>query len=124
MTAIDYIPVVVMLGFAAAASVVIVFLSHIIGRRKPNPVKQDFYECGVPPLVSHRMRFHIRFFVIALLFLIFDFETVALLPWAISYKSLLAAHGWALPLISILIFLGVLVVGFVYELAKGAIKWE
>jgi NADH-quinone oxidoreductase subunit A len=124
MTAIDYIPVVVMLGFAAAASVVIVFLSHIIGRRKPNPVKLDFYECGVPPLVSHRMRFHIRFFVIALLFLIFDFETVVLLPWAISYKSLLAVHGWVLPLISILIFLGVLVVGFVYELAKGAIKWE
>jgi NADH-quinone oxidoreductase subunit A len=94
MTAIDYIPVVVMLGFAAAASVVIVFLIHI------------------------------RFFVIALLFLIFDFETVVLLPWAISYKSLLAVHGWVLPLISILIFLGVLVVGFVYELAKGAIKWE
>jgi NADH-quinone oxidoreductase subunit A len=113
-----------MLGFAAAAAIGIVFFSHIIGRRKPNPVKQDFYECGVPPLVSHRLRFHIRFFVIALLFLIFDFETVALLPWAISYKALLAVHGWALPLLSILIFLGVLVVGFVYELAKGAIRWE
>jgi NADH-quinone oxidoreductase subunit A len=124
MTATDYIPVVVMLGFAAAAAIGIVFFSHIIGRRKPNPVKQDFYECGVPPLVSHRLRFHIRFFVIALLFLIFDFETVALLPWAISYKALLAVHGWALPLLSILIFLGVLVVGFVYELAKGAIRWE
>ena len=124
MTAADFIPVVVMLGFAVAAAVGIVFLSHIIGRRKVNPVKQDFYECGVPPLVSHRMRFNIRFFVIALLFIIFDFETLVLLPWAISYKGLLADYGWVLPLVSILVFLGVLVVGFVYELAKGAIRWE
>lgn len=121
---VDFIPVLIMFAIAVSIAGGIVLFSHIIGRRKRNPVKQDFYECGVPPLVSHRMRFSIRFFIIAMLFIIFDFETLVLLPWAIVYKQLLASYGWALPLGSILIFLGILVVGFVYEWRKGGIEWE
>jgi NADH-quinone oxidoreductase subunit A len=118
-----------MLGFAVAAAVAIVFLSHIIGRRKKNPVKQDFYECGVPPLTSRRMRFQIRFYVIAMLFIVFDFEAVCLLPWAVSYRSLLdifsgVEFGWAVPLLEVLVFIGILLVGYLYVLRKGALEWE
>ncbi len=123
-TTAEFIPIFILLGIAVSFAGAVVLLSYLFGRRKPNPVKQDFYECGVPPLVSQRMRFSIRFFIIAILFIIFDFETLVLLPWAIVYRQLLAAYGWAFPLLSIVIFLGILVVGFVYELAKGGIEWE
>lgn len=118
-----------MLGFAFAAAFGILLLSHIIGRRKKNPVKMDFYECGVPPLTTKRIRFEIRFYVIAVLFIVFDFEAICLLPWAASYRSLLGIFGgvdfgWAVPLLEVLVFIGILLVGYIYVLRKGALKWE
>lgn len=128
-TAINYIPIVIMLGFAFAAAFGIIFISHIIGRRKKNPVKMDFYECGVPPLTNRRVRFHIRFFIIAMLFIIFDFEAVCLLPWAVSFRSLLdifsqVEYGWLVPLLEMVVFIGILLVGYIYILRKGALEWE
>ncbi len=122
--ATDFIPIIIMLAFAVGVAFGIIILSHIIGRRKPNPVKQDFYECGVPPLTSQRMRFHVRFFIIATLFIVFDFEGLCLLPWAIRYRALLDTYGWAMPLLEVLVFLGILLVGFIYVWRKGALKWE
>lgn len=128
-TAVDFLPVVVMLGFAGAFAWGIVFLSHIIGRRTKNPVKMDFYECGAPPLTNKRVRFQIRFYVIAVLFIIFDFEAVCLLPFAVGYRDLLAIfssvdYGWIVPLLEILVFIGILLVGYIYVLRKGALTWE
>lgn len=123
-SAAEFIPVLIMFGFAVGLTGAIMLLTHLIGRRKPNPIKQDYYECGVPPLAPGRKQFSIRFYVVAILFILFDFETLVLLPWAIIYKQLLRDYGWEMPLISILIFLGILIVGFVYEVKKGALKWE
>ena len=123
--ATSYIPLFIMLGIAAAAGVGIVFISHILGRRKKNPVKLDFYECGVPPLQSQRVRFEIRFFIIAMLFIVFDFEGVCLLPWAISYRALLTSFSsWVVPLLEMVVFLGILLVGLIYIWRKGALTWE
>lgn len=114
-----------MLAFAVGVTVAIVFLSHILGRRKSNPVKMDFYECGVPPMVSKRVRFPIRFYTVAILFIIFDFEGVCLLPWGISYRRLIEVfQGWLVPLLEVLVFLGILLVGFIYVWRKGALTWE
>lgn len=123
-TAIDFVPILVMFGFAAALALGINFLTHIIGRKKPNPVKQDVYECGIPVLTTGRSRFAIHFYLVAILFLIFDLETVVILPWAVVFKNIMADYGWGLPLISLLVFLFILIIGFIYEVKKGAMKWE
>ena len=123
-TAIDFIPVLVMFGFAVALAGGINLLTHIIGRRKPNPVKDSVYECGIPLLTTGRTKFSIHFYLVAIIFLVFDLETVVILPWAVVFKDLVANHGWALPLFSLLIFLFILIVGFFYEVKKGAMKWE
>ena len=120
----EFIPVLVMFGFAAGLALVITFLTHIIGRNKHNPVKHGVYECGIPLLTTGRSKFAIHFYLVAILFLIFDLETVVILPWAIVFKSLVQDHGWAFPLVSMLVFLVILIVGFVYEIKKGAMKWE
>lgn len=123
-TAVDFIPVLIMFGIAAGLSVAILFITHFIGRNKPNPIKQDVYECGIPLLTTGRVRFAVHFYLVAILFLIFDLETVVLLPWAVVFNALVDTHGWALPLGSMLVFLLILIVGFVYEIKKGAMKWE
>ena len=123
-TAIDFVPVLIMFGFAVLTAVAINGLTHIIGRNKPNPIKQDVYECGIPLLTTGRSRFAIHFYLVAILFLIFDLETVVILPWAVVFKQLVAENGWLLPLGSLLIFLFILIVGFIYEVKKGAMKWE
>jgi NADH-quinone oxidoreductase subunit A len=123
-TAVDFIPILVMFGFAVAIALGINILTHLIGRKKVNPVKQDVYECGIPLLTTGRSRFAIHFYLVALLFLIFDLETVVILPWAVVFRTLMENHGWALPLVSLLVFLFILIVGFVYEVKKGAMKWE
>lgn len=121
----QYIPLFVMLIFGVGLALVIVVLTHLIGRKKPNPVKLDVYECGIPLLTTGRIRFSIHFYLVAILFLVFDLETVVLLPWAVVFKDLIAfTGGWELPLYSFLIFILILVIGFIYEVKKGAMKWE
>jgi NADH-quinone oxidoreductase subunit A len=123
-SAIEFVPVLIMLGFAVGLAGVINLLTHILGRNKPNPVKLDVYECGIPLLTTGRVRFAIHFYLVAILFLIFDLETVVILPWAVVFNALMESHGVALPLVSLLVFLLILIVGFIYEVKKGAMKWE
>jgi NADH-quinone oxidoreductase subunit A len=123
-TAIEFVPVLLMLGFGIFLALVISLLTHIIGKKRLNPVKLEVFECGIPLLTTGRMRFAIHFYLVAILFLIFDLETVVILPWAIVFKSLVAEYDWQMPLISLLVFLFILIVGLVYEVKKGAMKWE
>ena len=115
----DYIPIfaflVVALGFAA----VTIGLSSIVGTKKPSRVKLMTYECGVDPIGSARRRFSVKFFIVAMLFIIFDIEAVFLYPWAVIFKDL-KVFGF----IEMGVFIAVLFVGLIYVWKKGALEWE
>ena len=87
------------------------------------PAKFLPYECGVPPETNARGRYSARFYVVAMLFVIFDVETIFLFPWAILYRGWVAAHGGAFALISMVVFLGILLIGYVWIYKKGALDW-
>ena len=116
---VNYLPIVVFLGIAAGLSIAMVVASLIVGKRKPDKNKLSAYECGFDAFDDTRGRFDVRFYLVSILFIIFDLEIAFLFPWAVSLDSIgglgLAAMG---------IFLLVLVVGFIYEWKKGALEWD
>ena len=115
----DYMPLIVFLGvslFIAAALLVAPFL---VAYSSPDPEKLSAYECGFNAFDDARMKFDVRFYLVAILFIIFDLEVAFLFPWAITFGDL----GW-FGMWSMMAFLGVLTVGFVYEWRKGALEWD
>ena len=120
----DYLPVllqiVVAIGFAAAALITSVVLGKV-GRR--NPTKDSAYECGMKPEGPSRPRFSVKFYVVAMLFILFDIETVFMYPWASVYREYLALHGTMI-FWSMLSFVSILTVGYIYALKKGALDWK
>ncbi len=115
----SYLPIFVVLTLATLLALLILILSTIIGNRKPTKVKLMPYECGVDPIGSARSRFSIRFFIIAMLFIIFDIEVVFLYPWAIIFKDL-KLFG----LVEMGVFILILGFGLTYVWRKGALEWE
>jgi NADH-quinone oxidoreductase subunit A len=115
----EYFPILVFLVIAGGIALAMVGGSLIAARQKPNPEKLSAYECGFEPFDDTRRRFDVRFYLVAILFIIFDLEVAFLFPWAVS----LADIGW-LGFASMMGFLGVLTVGFIYEWRKGALEWE
>lgn len=113
-----YIPIIVLLVIAIAFPVVVLGLMRFVRPNKPEAAKLSPYECGVDPHLDARERFSVRYYLIAMLFLIFDVETIFLFPWAVVYDKL-AIFG----LIEIVIFIGILVVGYYYAWQKGALEW-
>jgi len=123
MTSASYLPFLIQILLAAVIGAVVIGASHFFGQRsKANAIKETPYECGIKSEGVLNLRFTSRFFVTALLFLVFDLEIVFLIPWAFIYRDFLAAHISILG--PILFFLGVLVVGLLYEVRKGALEWE
>ncbi len=114
----SYLPIVLFLLVAAAFPVVALFVLRAIRPQVYEKHKMMPYECGINPIRDARERFSVRFYIIAMLFLIFDVETIFLLPWAVVYDQL-ALFG----LIEMLIFVGILVVGYYYAWRKGALNW-
>ena len=114
-----YFPILVFIGIAAVIAVAMVGSSLLAARQKPYPEKLSAYECGFEPFEDARRRFDVRFYLVAILFIIFDLEVAFLFPWAVSLSET-GLFG----LLSMLGFLGVLTVGFVYEWRKGALEWE
>jgi NADH-quinone oxidoreductase subunit A len=114
-----YLPILVLIGIAVAFAVGSTVLSRLIGQRKPSLVKLSPYECGMPPVGSAHERFSVKFYLVAVAFIVFDIEVVFLYPWAVVFKELgwygAAAMGF---------FVFVLIVGFVYDWKKGALEWE
>jgi len=109
----------VFLGIAVALSLVMVVASYVVARQKPDSEKLSPYECGFEPFDDARSKFDVRFYLVAILFIIFDLEVAFLFPWAVSLGSLGMFGFW-----SMVVFLAVLTVGFIYEWRKGALEWE
>ena len=115
----DYIPIILFLIIALGLSTAFVVLNFIIAPNNPDPEKLSAYECGFEPFEDSRMEFDVRFYLVAILFIIFDLEIAFLFPWAISLGNI-----GLLGFISMMIFLFILTVGFIYEWKKGALDWE
>ncbi len=114
-----YFPILVFLGIAGGIAIAMVGGSLLLARQKPNAEKLSAYECGFAPFDDTRRRFDVRFYLVAILFIIFDLEVAFLFPWAVTLGEI----GW-LGFGSMMAFLGVLTVGFIYEWRKGALDWE
>jgi NADH-quinone oxidoreductase subunit A len=119
----DYIPLLVLLVVAAILAATLVGLSWILGPKKPSAAKLAPYECGVTPVGSARERFPIKFYLIAMLFIIFDIETVFLYPWAVTFRHVPHASQ-IFYLFEMIVFIVILFVGYVYIWKKGAFEWE
>ena len=115
----SYLPILVLIGVAFAFAIGSVVMSRLVGMKKPTEVKLAPYECGMPLIGTARERFSIKFYIVAMTFIVFDIEVAFLYPWAVVFKQL----GWY-GAISMGIFLFVLIIGFVYEWKKGALEWE
>jgi NADH-quinone oxidoreductase subunit A len=114
-----YLPILVLVIVAAMFGLVSVTLSSLIGQKKPSVVKLQPYECGCEPVGSARERFSIKFYLIAMLFILFDIEAVFLYPWAVLFKRL-GVFG----LMEMGVFIVILFVGYIYVWKKGALEWE
>ncbi len=114
-----YFPILVFLGIAGVIAIAMVGGSLLLARQKPYAEKLSAYECGFEAFEDARRRFDVRFYLVAILFIIFDLEVAFLFPWAVSLRDI-GLFGY----LSMLGFLGVLTVGFIYEWRKGALEWE
>lgn len=117
----SYIPVLVMAVAAVALSAIFILLSAVLGPRRPTPQKVSPYECGVTPIGSARERFPIKFYLIAMLFIIFDIETVFLYPWAVTYGA--SGAMMLFNLAEMAVFVAILFVGYIYIWRRGAFEW-
>jgi NADH-quinone oxidoreductase subunit A len=116
---LEYLPILIFLGIAGGLAAVILLASYVIARQRPDAEKLSPYECGFEPFEDTRGRFDVRFYLVAILFIIFDLEVAFLFPWAVSLGNIGLLGFW-----SMMIFLGVLTIGFIYEWKKGALEWE
>ncbi|HKV72510.1 MAG TPA: NADH-quinone oxidoreductase subunit A [Gemmatimonadales bacterium] len=121
-----YIPFLVLLAFVILNAVGMLVLSHFVGPRRPTPVKLAPYESGMPPLGSAHERFSIKFYLVAMLFIVFDIETVFLIPWATIFfgSSAPGGAGMGFLLVEMLVFLVILFVGYIYVWKRGAFQWD
>jgi len=116
---IEYLPILIFLGIAIAIAAIAIGASYIVVPQHPDAEKNSAYECGFEPATDSRHKFDVRFYLVAILFIIFDLEVAFLFPWAISLGAVGMFGFW-----SMMVFLGILTVGFIYEWRKGALEWE
>ena len=116
---VSYLPIVVFLAVAIGLASIIVLASLIVSKQKPDPEKNSAYECGFEPFGDARSKFDVRFYLVSILFIIFDLEVAFLFPWAITLGNTGVYGFW-----SMVVFLAVLTVGFIYEWRTGALEWE
>ena len=118
----SYIPVLIFMSLGLAIGGVILLLTSLLGAGIPNKRKNMPFECGVPPVGTARHRFSVRFYLVAILFLLFDVEAVFFIPWAVVFRKFLSINSFIL--IEMGVFAAILLVGYVYVLRKGALEWE
>jgi len=116
----EYLPILIFLGIAGAISGALVVVPLLVAPSKPDPEKLSAYECGFNAFDDARLKFDVRYYLVAILFIIFDLEVAFLFPWAITLPHTLDVFAFW----SMMVFLGVLTVGFIYEWKKGALEWE
>ena len=115
----DYLPLVIFIGVALVIGLALLLAPFMVADQSPDPEKLSAYECGFNAFDDARMKFDVRFYLVAILFIIFDLEVAFLFPWAVTFGEL----GW-FGFWSMMVFLGVLTVGFAYEWRKGALEWD
>jgi NADH-quinone oxidoreductase subunit A len=115
----DYFPILVFLAIAGAVSIAMVAASVLVARQRPDKEKLSPYECGFDPFGDARVRFDVRYYLVAILFIIFDLEVAFLFPWAVALGDIGMFGFW-----SMIVFLAILTIGFIYEWKKGALEWE
>ncbi|HQG28646.1 MAG TPA: NADH-quinone oxidoreductase subunit A [Candidatus Ozemobacteraceae bacterium] len=115
----NYLPIVVFIGVALVIAIVLLAAPFLVAYSKPDPEKLSAYECGFNAFDDARMKFDVRFYLVSILFIIFDLEVAFLFPWAVAFKEVGWFGFWAM-----MIFLGILTIGFVYEWKKGALEWD
>ena len=115
----NYLPVLIFVLISLAIAVLVIVLGYVLGTRRPDSEKLSPYECGFESFEDARMKFDVRYYLVAILFIIFDLEIAFLFPWAIVLDQI-GLFGFA----SMAVFLGILVIGFIYEWKKGALEWE
>jgi len=116
---LEYLPIVIFLGIAAAIGIGFMLAAWVLAPSNPDPEKVSTYECGFEAFDDARMKFDVRFYLVAILFIIFDLEVAFIFPWAVTLGETGLFAFW-----SMMVFLGVLTVGFIYEWKKGALEWE
>ena len=116
---LDYLPLVVFIAVALVIGLALLVVPFIVAFSAPDPEKLSAYECGFNAFDDARMKFDVRFYLVAILFIIFDLEVSFLFPWAVAFKQVDVFGFW-----SMMIFLGVLTIGFIYEWKKGALEWD
>ena len=115
----NYLPILIFLAVAFVMGVVVIGMGFLLGTRKPDSEKLSPYECGFEAFEDARMKFDVRYYLVAILFIIFDLEIAFLFPWAVVLDQI-GLVGF----IAMMVFLGILVIGFIYEWKKGALEWE
>ena len=116
---LEYLPILIFIGIAGVIATALVLVPVLVAPSKPDAEKLSAYECGFNAFGDARMKFDVRFYLVSILFIIFDLEVSFLFPWAVAFKEAGAFGFWAM-----MIFLGVLTIGFIYEWKKGALEWD
>ncbi len=116
---LDYLPIIIFLALSAIIGLALLVAPFIVAFKNPDPEKLSAYECGFEPFNDARMKFDARFYLVAILFIIFDLEVAFLFPWAVAFRDV----GW-FGFWSMMIFLAILTIGFIYEWRKGALEWD
>jgi NADH-quinone oxidoreductase subunit A len=120
----SYVPLLILIALVVVSAVAIVVLSHLFSATRPTPVKNEPYESGMPPLGTARERFDVKFYLVAVLFIVFDIEVVFMMPWAVAFRQLdILGLGVLGALLEMTVFVIVLAVGFVYLWKRGALEW-
>jgi NADH-quinone oxidoreductase subunit A len=120
----EYIPILIVFIFVAGFAVTNIVLSHVVGRRKNTRAKLMPYECGMDPVGSAHQRFSVKFYLIAMLFILFDIEAIFLLPWAVVFKTLSQTVSKSFVFFEMMIFVAALLVGYIYVWKKGMFEWN
>jgi NADH-quinone oxidoreductase subunit A len=115
----DYLPLAIFIAVASVISLVLLVVPFVVAYQRPDAEKLSAYECGFNAFDDARMKFDVRFYLVAILFIIFDLEVSFLFPWAVAFGDLGLFGYW-----SMMVFLGVLTIGFIYEWRKGALEWD
>ncbi len=115
----NYLPILIFMGVAVFIGGAMILLGRVLGPYRPDAQKTSPYECGFEAFEDSRMKFDVRYYLVAILFIIFDLEIAFLFPWAVALKEI-GMPGF----VAMMLFLGILVVGFIYEWKKGALEWE
>ena len=120
----EYLPILIVFIFVMGFAVTNIVLSYVIGKHKNTRAKLMPYECGMDPVGSARQRFSVKFYLVAMLFILFDIEAIFLVPWAVVFKSLIERLSRPFVFFEMMIFIAVLLVGYIYVWKKGMFEWN